>query len=87
MDRIGVWVTVRVGVMVGHPTVTLETLGIWDPGKYGNGGPKPLHTVPSNFAEFQFAEFQISVRGHSRSYILAAIESPCTNLCRPLIVT
>jgi len=29
----------------------------------------------------------ISLRGHSRSYILAAIESPCTTLCRQLIVT
>jgi len=29
----------------------------------------------------------ISLRSHSRSYILAAIESPCTTLYRPLIVT
>jgi len=28
-----------------------------------------------------------SIRGHSRSYMLAAIESPCTTLDRPLIVT
>jgi len=28
----------------------------------------------------------ISLRGHSRSYILAALESPCTTLYRPLIV-
>ena len=29
----------------------------------------------------------ISRRGHSRSYILAAIESPCTTLYRPLIIS
>ena len=31
-----------------------------------------------------FKESMTSLRGHSRSYILAAIESPCTTLYKPL---
>ena len=37
-----------------------------------------------------FAAFQesttLNLRGQSRSYILAAVESQCTTLCGPLIV-